>query len=63
MFVMDCAEMGKVMVNKLFLIFFVFANCLYVIVLVGFLWLVLGWEKVFLLKDWGMIGKMCFFVT
>ncbi len=55
--------MGKVMVNKLFLIFFVFANCLYVIVLVRFLWLVLGWEKVFLLKDWGMIGKMCFFVT
>lgn len=48
---MDCAEMGKVMVNKLFLIFFVFANCLYVIVLVRFLWLGLGWEGLLLLAS------------
>ena len=51
MFVMDCAEMGKVMVNKLFFDFFVFANCLYVIVLVRFLWLGLGWEGLLLLAS------------
>lgn len=48
---MDCAERGEVMVDKLFLIFFVCTNCLYMIILSRFLWLGLGWEGLLLLAS------------